>query len=104
MSVLSLLLNRVWIVCGGLWMAVGWIVATIIMVITIVGVPWAKAVALSCATSMAVRRPTSMLLGSPGNVSASDGSPREWMFDGGAPRFYATARNSAAVSGRRGNA
>jgi uncharacterized membrane protein YccF (DUF307 family) len=25
MSVLSLLLNIAWIVCGGLWMALGWI-------------------------------------------------------------------------------
>jgi uncharacterized membrane protein YccF (DUF307 family) len=43
MSVLSLLLNMAWIVCGGLWMALGWIVAAVIMVITIVGIPWAKA-------------------------------------------------------------
>jgi uncharacterized membrane protein YccF (DUF307 family) len=43
MSVLSLLLNIAWIVCGGLWMAVGWLVAAVIMVITIVGIPWAKA-------------------------------------------------------------
>ncbi len=43
MSVLSLLLNIAWIVCGGLWMALGWILAAVIMVITIVGIPWAKA-------------------------------------------------------------
>jgi uncharacterized membrane protein YccF (DUF307 family) len=43
MSVLSLLLNIAWIVCGGLWMALGWLVAAVIMVITIVGLPWAKA-------------------------------------------------------------
>jgi uncharacterized membrane protein YccF (DUF307 family) len=43
MSVLSLLLNIAWIVCGGLWMALGWIVAAVIMVLTIVGIPWAKA-------------------------------------------------------------
>jgi uncharacterized membrane protein YccF (DUF307 family) len=43
MSVLSLLLNIAWIVCGGLWMALGWIIAAVIMVITIVGIPWAKA-------------------------------------------------------------
>ena len=43
MSVLSLLLNIAWIVCGGLWMALGWIVAAVIMVITIIGIPWAKA-------------------------------------------------------------
>ena len=43
MSVLSLLLNIAWIVCGGLWMALGWIVAAVIMVVTIVGIPWAKA-------------------------------------------------------------
>jgi uncharacterized membrane protein YccF (DUF307 family) len=43
MSVLSLLLNIAWIVCGGLWMALGWFVAAVVMVITIVGIPWAKA-------------------------------------------------------------
>ena len=43
MSVLSLLLNIAWIVCGGLWMALGWLVAAVIMVITIIGIPWAKA-------------------------------------------------------------
>jgi len=43
MSVLSLLLNIAWIVCGGLWMALGWMVAAVIMVVTIIGIPWAKA-------------------------------------------------------------
>jgi uncharacterized membrane protein YccF (DUF307 family) len=43
MSVLSLLLNIAWIACGGLWMALGWVVAAVLMVITIVGFPWAKA-------------------------------------------------------------
>jgi uncharacterized membrane protein YccF (DUF307 family) len=43
MSVLSLLLNIAWIVCGGLWMALGWVLAAVIMVITIIGIPWAKA-------------------------------------------------------------
>ena len=28
---------------GGLWMAVGWIVAAIIMAVTIIGLPWARA-------------------------------------------------------------
>jgi uncharacterized membrane protein YccF (DUF307 family) len=39
----SLLLNVLWIVCGGLYMAVGWLIAALIMVITIVGIPWARA-------------------------------------------------------------
>ena len=43
MSVLSLLLNVLWIACGGLWMAVGWLIAAAIMAITIVGLPWARA-------------------------------------------------------------
>ena len=40
MSPMSLLLNLLWIVFGGLWMAVGWVVAALIMAITIVGLPW----------------------------------------------------------------
>jgi uncharacterized membrane protein YccF (DUF307 family) len=43
MSPLSLLLNILWIVFGGLWMAIGWLIAAVIMAITIVGLPWARA-------------------------------------------------------------
>ena len=43
MSPLSLLLNILWIVFGGLWMAAGWVIAAILMAITIVGLPWARA-------------------------------------------------------------
>lgn len=40
---MSLLLNLLWIVFGGLWMAAGWLLAAIIMAITIIGIPWARA-------------------------------------------------------------
>jgi uncharacterized membrane protein YccF (DUF307 family) len=43
MSFVSFLLNLLWIVLGGLWMALGWVVAAIIMAITIIGLPWARA-------------------------------------------------------------
>jgi len=43
MSPLPLLLNVLWIVFGGLWMAAGWLVAAIVMAIIIVGIPWARA-------------------------------------------------------------
>ena len=43
MSPVSLLLNVLWIVFGGLWMAIGWLVAAVIMAITIIGLPWARA-------------------------------------------------------------
>ncbi len=43
MSLLSLVLNLLWIVTGGLWMAFGWVVAAVIMAITIIGIPWARA-------------------------------------------------------------
>ena len=43
MSPLSLLLNLLWIVFGGLWMAAGWLLAAVIMAITIIGLPWARA-------------------------------------------------------------
>ena len=43
MSVLSLVLNLLWIVFGGFWMALGWTVASVIMAITIIGIPWARA-------------------------------------------------------------
>ena len=43
MSFPSLLLNLLWIVFGGLEMALGWLIAAIIMAITIIGLPWARA-------------------------------------------------------------
>jgi uncharacterized membrane protein YccF (DUF307 family) len=43
MSALSFLLNLLWIVFGGLEMAVCWIIAAILMAVTIVGLPWARA-------------------------------------------------------------
>jgi uncharacterized membrane protein YccF (DUF307 family) len=43
MSPVSLLLNILWIVLGGAWMAFGWLVAAVVMAITIVGLPWARA-------------------------------------------------------------
>jgi uncharacterized membrane protein YccF (DUF307 family) len=43
MSLVSLLLNIAWIIFGGLWMAVGWLFAAVIMAITIIGLPWARA-------------------------------------------------------------
>ena len=43
MPPVSILLNILWIVFGGLWMAAAWVVAAIIMAITIVGLPWARA-------------------------------------------------------------
>jgi uncharacterized membrane protein YccF (DUF307 family) len=43
MSPVSLLLNLLWIIFGGLYMAVGWLIAAVIMAITIIGIPWARA-------------------------------------------------------------
>ena len=43
MSPLSLLFNLAWLICGGFLMALGWVVATVAMALTIVGLPWARA-------------------------------------------------------------
>ena len=40
---MNLLLNVLWVFFGGLWMAVGWLLAAVIMAITIIGIPWARA-------------------------------------------------------------
>jgi uncharacterized membrane protein YccF (DUF307 family) len=42
MPVMSLVLNLLWIVFGGLFMAVGWVIAALVMATTIVGLPWAR--------------------------------------------------------------
>jgi uncharacterized membrane protein YccF (DUF307 family) len=43
MSFLNVVLNVLWIVTGGAWMALGWLLAAAIMAITIIGLPWARA-------------------------------------------------------------
>jgi uncharacterized membrane protein YccF (DUF307 family) len=43
MSPLSLILNILWIITGGVWMAFAWLIAAVIMAITIIGIPWARA-------------------------------------------------------------
>jgi uncharacterized membrane protein YccF (DUF307 family) len=43
MALFSLVLNILWILCGGLWMAAAWVIAGILLALTIVGLPWARA-------------------------------------------------------------
>jgi uncharacterized membrane protein YccF (DUF307 family) len=43
MTPLAFFLNVLWIVFGGLWMAFAWVIAAIVMAITIIGLPWARA-------------------------------------------------------------
>lgn len=40
---MRLILNILWVVLGGLPMALGWWLAGLLMVLTIVGLPWARA-------------------------------------------------------------
>src|SRR6201985_1557277 len=43
MPPVSIFLNILWLLLGGLWMAFAWVVAAVIMAITIVGLPWTRA-------------------------------------------------------------
>ena len=43
MPLLRLLLNILWVISGGVWMAVAWLIAAVIMAVTIVGLPWTRA-------------------------------------------------------------
>jgi uncharacterized membrane protein YccF (DUF307 family) len=43
MNLISLILNILWVLFGGIWMAAAWLLASVIMAITIVGLPWARA-------------------------------------------------------------
>ncbi|HZT89945.1 MAG TPA: YccF domain-containing protein [Stellaceae bacterium] len=43
MSDLSILLNILWLLCGGLPAALAWLIAAAVMAVTIVGLPWAFA-------------------------------------------------------------
>src|SRR5262249_13172348 len=39
----ALALNILWLICGGFVLGVGWVVASLIMFISIVGIPWGRA-------------------------------------------------------------
>ncbi|MGO9005781.1 MAG: YccF domain-containing protein [Beijerinckiaceae bacterium] len=43
MSLLQLILNLLWILTGGVWMAAGWLLAAVLMAVTIIGIPWTRA-------------------------------------------------------------
>ena len=43
MTALRLLLNIAWVILGGVWMAAAWLVAGVVLAITVVGLPWARA-------------------------------------------------------------
>ena len=43
MSPLDLLLNVVWLICGGVFGAFAWLVAAAIMALTVIGLPWSFA-------------------------------------------------------------
>lgn len=40
---MSPILNLLWFLFGGLLMAIGWLLAAVIMAITVIGLPWARA-------------------------------------------------------------
>jgi uncharacterized membrane protein YccF (DUF307 family) len=40
---MSLILNLLWFIFGGFWMGLAWILAGLIMIVTIIGIPWARA-------------------------------------------------------------
>jgi uncharacterized membrane protein YccF (DUF307 family) len=40
---MSLVLNVLWLVLGGFWMGLAWVFAGLVMIVTIVGIPWARA-------------------------------------------------------------
>lgn len=39
---MNLILNILWVVLGGAWMALGWLFAALIMALSIIGLPWAR--------------------------------------------------------------
>ena len=43
MEPVNFLMNILWLILGGFWLAIGWYLAGVIMAITIIGLPWARA-------------------------------------------------------------
>lgn len=39
---MSIMGNIIWILLGGIWMSVGWVVAGVIMYVTLIGIPWGR--------------------------------------------------------------
>jgi uncharacterized membrane protein YccF (DUF307 family) len=42
MPAINLVLNILWIIFGGLWMAIAWLIAAVVMALTIIGLPWTR--------------------------------------------------------------
>lgn len=42
MHPLRLILNVLWLIFGGVWMALAWMIAGVLMAVTIIGLPWAR--------------------------------------------------------------
>ena len=40
---MNLVLNLLWFILGGFWMGLAWVLAGVIMIVTIIGIPWAGA-------------------------------------------------------------
>lgn len=40
---IALLLNILWLLTGGLWMGLAWVIAGVLLAITIIGLPWTDA-------------------------------------------------------------
>jgi uncharacterized membrane protein YccF (DUF307 family) len=40
---MTVFLNILWFILGGFWMGLAWLLAGILMIVTIVGIPWARA-------------------------------------------------------------
>ena len=34
--------NIIWIVLGGIWMSLGWVIAGVVMYLTVIGIPWGR--------------------------------------------------------------
>ena len=40
---MNLVLHLLWVILGGFWMGLAWVLAGVIMIVTIIGIPWAGA-------------------------------------------------------------
>ncbi len=40
---MSLILNLIWLVLGGFWMGLAWLIAGVLCFVTIIGIPWGRA-------------------------------------------------------------
>jgi uncharacterized membrane protein YccF (DUF307 family) len=70
---MKMLLNILWLILAGLWLAVGYVIAAVLMGITIIGIPFAKQALKLAGYALSTRDLTRRLADAAISVEAASG-------------------------------